>query len=259
MLFRFPWRSALTPPPLGDLITHPPQLLMWQRMSLTVSSLLPVWIYLDTYNRYQCMLSLSIYLATVSIIYLSLYLQPVTKKLHAIIERTAGFVAKQGTQMEIMIKAKQRHNPHFSFLSLYDPLYSYYHHILRSIASGRYSPPVQVEEGGGGREEGGEKEEVEKEEESDSEDSDDEGFELHPLLRVSRTPRSSPKPPETNTTAPSVSVGPRETPPTSSAPTSTQFLSKTMSVNAAPYLEEQWQLTSRYPRHTDYPPPSMER
>ena len=187
-----------------------------------------------------------------------LSLQPVTKKLHAIIERTAGFVARQGTQMEIMIKAKQKYNPLFSFLSLYDPLYSYYRLLLQLIGSGQYTPVVTVERGGGegviGGGGDGERKGVEEpskvlNEESDSEDSDEEGFELHPLLRVSTTPRSSPKPPGTK--------NPPD-PPTSTTQSDDHrsplpaFYSKSLTVNSAPYLDQSGLQTS-------FPHPSLER
>jgi hypothetical protein len=193
--------------------------------------------------------------------------QPVTRKLHSIIERTAGFVARQGTQMEIMIKAKQKHNPLFSFLSLYDPLHSYYRLLLHMIASGGYTPVVteEVEKGGGGERREPEKEG--EEEESDSGDSDDEGFELHPLLRVSTTPRSSPRPPATNTStnssSPSNEVSSKTSPPpsivTTTATQSSSFSKSLSSVNAAPSLDTEqggaWQPID----HTHYPRPSLER
>ena len=199
--------------------------------------------------------------------------QPVTKKLHSIIERTAGFVARQGTQMEIMIKAKQKHNPLFSFLSLFDALHPYYRCLLQLVASGRYTLTPQGE---GGRSEGGEKGKVVEEtkgtevEESDSgdEDSDDEGFELHPLLRISTTPRSSPRPPGSKPSTKSASpetAAHSQTPPTSSTTATTQsssFLSKSLSVNAAPSLDPErggaWQTLSDH-THTSYPRPSLER
>ena len=152
-----------------------------------------------------------------------------TKKLHSIIERTAGFVARQGTQMEIMIKAKQKHNPLFSFLSLYDPLHSYYRHLLQMIASGGYTPVATEEVEKGGEGEGRETEKEVEEEESDSGDSDDEGFELHPLLRVSTTPRSSPRPPatdkSTNSSSPSNAVSSPLSQPLRANPLPSPYLS----------------------------------
>ena len=205
--------------------------------------------------------------------------QPVTKKLHSIIERTAGFVARQGTQMEIMIRAKQKYNPLFSFLSLYDPLYSYYRHLLQLISSGEYTP--RVEEGGGGEEsEGGGKEkerrapavriqeEAEKEgseDGSDSGDSDDEEFELHPLLRISTTPRSSPRPPSTkNVSGPPTTTTNGDHAHTPPPPTvaRSSFYSKSLTVNAAPSLEVEQgggAGTSRRTTHHHPHPPSAER
>lgn len=182
------------------------------------------------------------------------------------------FVARQGTQMEIMIKAKQKHNPQFSFLSLYDPLHPYYRFLLQMIASGRFTPTLAGEEGGGGEGEEREKEkELEKkqtaeeeEEGSDSGDSDDEGFELHPLLRVSTTPRSSPRPSRAKTSATPSRTDSNQTPhPTSIATMSTEsssFFSKSLSsVNAAPSLDHEqggaWHSVDR----ACYPHPSLER
>lgn len=228
----------------------------------------------------------------------SLFLQPATKKLHSIIERTAGFVARQGTQMEIMIKAKQKHNPFFSFVSLYDPLHSYYRHLLQLIGSGEYIPKPQVEkvgmeenerstecgeetfhggkgEGTSGGEQGEEASEVDKSVGSDSEqDSDEEGFELHPLLRVSTTPRSSPKPHTTRTSLapPSTSATPTSTTttqslvtdrhplPPSPPSTASSFYSKSLTVNAAPSLDQRYSETQYDGQPAPgYPHPSAQR
>ena len=196
-----------------------------------------------------------------------------TKKLHSIIERTAGFVARQGTQMEIMIKAKQKHSPLFSFLSLYDPLHSYYRYLLQMIGSGGYTPLVtegeEKGEGGGSRETVKEtgKEGGEEEEESDSGDSDDEGFELHPLLRVSTAPRSSPRPTgthqsgslSTNKSSPPLSVA-ATTAATDTTQSSASFSRSLSSVNAAPSLEAEgggaWHTADSTHHH---PRPSFER
>ena len=199
-------------------------------------------------------------------------LQPLTKKLHAIIERTAGFVARQGTQMEIMIKAKQKYNALFSFLSLSDPLHSYYQHLMRLIASGHYMPErgcggvLQGRGEAGGMDSAVSVEEprqmLEKGAESESEDSDVEGFELHPLLRISATPRSSPKPPSTKDAPPVTSTLPSTTTTaasTSSAAPLASFYTKSLNVNAAPSLERGEGRMSSGPHHGHPHPSSLMR
>ena len=205
--------------------------------------------------------------------------------------------------MEIMIKAKQKYNPFFSFVSLYDPLHSYYRLLLQMIASGDYSPKLQavkgseevehvgkseagegviVGEGGGVRREdrkGARRVSQTGEDESEPEDSDDE-YELHPLLRISTTPRSSPKPPSTRnssavpttTATPSSSTAttgsndhlhsltPSTYPPSSVPPSSTMpSYSKSLIVNSAPSLERETRDTMSSSR-SGYPhPSSLER
>lgn len=66
--------------------------------------------------------------------------QPATTKTHAIIERTANFVCKQGAQFEIVLKAKQAGNSQFDFLRFDHYLNPYYKHILRAMKEGRYTP-----------------------------------------------------------------------------------------------------------------------
>ena len=58
--------------------------------------------------------------------------------MHAIIEKTAAFISKQGSQMEIVIAAKQKNNPQFGFLNYDNPLNVYYKHIVRMISKGKY-------------------------------------------------------------------------------------------------------------------------
>ena len=67
-------------------------------------------------------------------------LQPHTEKMHAIIERTAVFIAKHGVQMEIMMKTKQKDNTQFSFLNYEDELNAYYKHVLHAIKHLKYTP-----------------------------------------------------------------------------------------------------------------------
>lgn len=68
---------------------------------------------------------------------------PETMKEHAIIEKTAKFIASQDSQMEILLRAKQAANPQFDFLSPGGKLYRYYRHVLMAIKTNRY--PEEVE------------------------------------------------------------------------------------------------------------------
>lgn len=59
--------------------------------------------------------------------------------MHAIIERTANFVCKQGAQFEIMLKAKQARNSQFDFLRFDHYLNPYYKFIQKAMKEGRYT------------------------------------------------------------------------------------------------------------------------
>uniref|UniRef100_A0A146MCL0 Protein suppressor of white apricot n=2 Tax=Lygus hesperus TaxID=30085 RepID=A0A146MCL0_LYGHE len=127
---------------------------------------------------------------------------PKTAKHNAIIERTALFLAQQGSQMEILMKVKQQGNKNFEFLSHADPLNNYYLHLKGLIKSGSYVPREQ-----------------EFEEEEVAEPEEDDGNYLHPSLITARTTtaqtsgtpppqasnddqRTTPKPPPTDNNAP---------------------------------------------------------
>lgn len=97
--------------------------------------------------------------------------------MQAIIERTAAFVAKQGKQMEILVKAKQSGNPQFDFLLMDNWLNPYYKHVLRYITEGKFTPEIPQQPSAQPQEE-------EKESDSSEEESDGE-YELHPLLQAS--------------------------------------------------------------------------
>ncbi|KAJ8346609.1 hypothetical protein SKAU_G00280100 [Synaphobranchus kaupii] len=100
---------------------------------------------------------------------------PATTKTHAIIERTANFVCKQGAQFEIVLKAKQSRNSQFDFLRFDHYLNPYYKHILRAMKEGRYAPVSES------------KQEAQEESKSDdSDDDDDDGHYLHPSLFASK-------------------------------------------------------------------------
>lgn len=68
--------------------------------------------------------------------------QPETMRLNAIIEKTARFIAAQGVQMEILIKAKQSNNPQFDFLNMNGHCNEYYKFIVAAIKDGRYPDRV---------------------------------------------------------------------------------------------------------------------
>lgn len=67
-------------------------------------------------------------------------------KVHAIIEKTAKFIASQGNQMEIILKTKQASNPLFDFLTHGGNLNPYYKFIVHAIRSGIYRPPATEQE-----------------------------------------------------------------------------------------------------------------
>nr|XP_019540201.2 protein suppressor of white apricot [Aedes albopictus] len=77
---------------------------------------------------------------------------PDTMKEHAIIEKTAKFIASQDSQMEILLRAKQAANPQFGFLSPGGRLYRYYRHMLMAIKTNQYPEEVPEEEANGAEE-----------------------------------------------------------------------------------------------------------
>ncbi|XP_017916915.1 PREDICTED: splicing factor, suppressor of white-apricot homolog isoform X5 [Capra hircus] len=103
---------------------------------------------------------------------------PPTAKMHAIIERTANFVCKQGAQFEIMLKAKQARNSQFDFLRFDHYLNPYYKFIQKAMKEGRYT--VLAENKSEEKKKSGIS--------SDNEDDDDEedGSYLHPSLFASK-------------------------------------------------------------------------
>ncbi|KAG0634156.1 Pre-mRNA splicing factor PRP21 like protein-domain-containing protein [Tuber brumale] len=59
------------------------------------------------------------------------------KDLRAIVEKTAGYVARNGQVFEQRIREKEKHNPKFSFLNSADPYYQFYIWRLEEIRAGR--------------------------------------------------------------------------------------------------------------------------
>uniref|UniRef100_A0A5F8HAV2 Splicing factor, suppressor of white-apricot homolog n=1 Tax=Monodelphis domestica TaxID=13616 RepID=A0A5F8HAV2_MONDO len=102
---------------------------------------------------------------------------PPTAKMHAIIERTANFVCKQGAQFEIMLKAKQARNSQFDFLRFDHYLNPYYKHIQKAMKEGRYT--VLTENKSEEKRNSGANSD-------DDDDDDDDGNYLHPSLFASK-------------------------------------------------------------------------
>uniref|UniRef100_A0A452RQF5 Splicing factor, suppressor of white-apricot homolog n=1 Tax=Ursus americanus TaxID=9643 RepID=A0A452RQF5_URSAM len=101
---------------------------------------------------------------------------PPTAKMHAIIERTANFVCKQGAQFEIMLKAKQARNSQFDFLRFDHYLNPYYKFIQKAMKEGRYTVLAE------NRNEEKKKSGVS----SDDDDDEGDGSYLHPSLFASK-------------------------------------------------------------------------
>jgi len=122
---------------------------------------------------------------------------PENMKHHAIIERTATFIAQQGSQMEILMKVKQNSNRLFDFLSFNDPLHFYYKHLLSSIKSGEYTPISKDKSWS----------------DEEGEDNTDDDHYLHPSLASIATKPVVAPPPLTAPPPPQVAPPPFENPP----------------------------------------------
>ena len=68
---------------------------------------------------------------------------PSTVKQFSVIEKTAMMIAKQGPQMEILLKAKQADNPVFGFLWMEHDYNKFYRHLTTLVRTKQYkrSPP----------------------------------------------------------------------------------------------------------------------
>ncbi|XP_027269635.1 splicing factor, suppressor of white-apricot homolog isoform X6 [Cricetulus griseus] len=103
---------------------------------------------------------------------------PPTAKMHAIIERTANFVCKQGAQFEIMLKAKQARNSQFDFLRFDHYLNPYYKFIQKSMKEGRYTVLAENKNE--------EKKKSGSTSDNEDEDEEEDGSYLHPSLFASK-------------------------------------------------------------------------
>ncbi|XP_031193929.1 splicing factor, suppressor of white-apricot homolog isoform X2 [Mastomys coucha] len=103
---------------------------------------------------------------------------PPTAKMHAIIERTANFVCKQGAQFEIMLKAKQARNSQFDFLRFDHYLNPYYKFIQKAMKEGRYTVLAENKSE--------EKKKSWPTSDNEEEDDEEDGSYLHPSLFASK-------------------------------------------------------------------------
>jgi splicing factor 3A subunit 1 len=63
-----------------------------------------------------------------------------------IVDKTAGFVARNGPEFEQRIKQNEVNNPKFNFLNPGDPYHAYYQHRVKEIREGKDEPPPPATE-----------------------------------------------------------------------------------------------------------------
>ncbi|KAG9487577.1 hypothetical protein GDO78_007422 [Eleutherodactylus coqui] len=110
---------------------------------------------------------------------------PPTAKMHAIIERTANFVCKQGAQFEIMLKAKQARNSQFDFLRFDHYLNPYYKHIQKAMKEGRYIAHTEKQNEEQKKSVANANKNDEDDDEEEDDDDEDSDY-LHPSLFASK-------------------------------------------------------------------------
>nr|CAG4649412.1 EOG090X07RL [Scapholeberis mucronata]SVE93672.1 EOG090X07RL [Scapholeberis mucronata] len=113
---------------------------------------------------------------------------PPTQKLARIVEKTALFISCQGTQMEIIVKAKQANNPMFQFLHFDNALHPFYRHVLATIRNGTYVVPAEDS-----TEVNDKVETNDNQQQSAHSDSESESY-LHPSLQPRTVPDPSTSP-----------------------------------------------------------------
>ncbi|CAI2347311.1 unnamed protein product [Caenorhabditis sp. 36 PRJEB53466] len=70
-------------------------------------------------------------------------------EIRTIVDKTAGFVARNGVDFENKIREKESQNPRFNFLSITDPYHAYYKKKVYDFAEGKFEapkPPPAVKE-----------------------------------------------------------------------------------------------------------------
>nr|CAG4641773.1 EOG090X07RL [Eurycercus lamellatus] len=133
---------------------------------------------------------------------------PPTQKLARIVEKTAQFISSQGTQMEIIVKAKQANNSMFQFLHFDSPLHPFYRHVLAAIRNGTY---VILAEDDAENSEKVEESNGQANEQINGSDSESDNY-LHPSLQ-SKVPEKSDSSPKSETDQASSSFPPPESRP----------------------------------------------
>ncbi|OZJ05568.1 hypothetical protein BZG36_01717 [Bifiguratus adelaidae] len=66
--------------------------------------------------------------------------------IRAIVDKTADFVARHGTQAEDRIREQGRHNPKFAFMNPLDPYHAYYRNMIQDIKEGKSTKKAVTKE-----------------------------------------------------------------------------------------------------------------